>query len=306
MELKDFDFSKERSLSEFVQDYINLLKIIITHFMGTLLQMLVFPIGVMLLLGYFVSTKLNLNIDYTAQDFNALMLVLLCAGGALMLVALLAFGFATEYFVLLRNSKSLNFTHRDVWQSFKRHSRQYLRFLLASIGVCILICIPVGIALFISLFIPLIGFVLSGVSVALLELWFFMAFMLYREEEYRIGGSFKAAFNMVKNKMVDYGMAAFLVSFIFRILMSLIFILPSLILWILSLNFLGMTEQFYETFSGHLVITFLSLMGTLFVIFSYILSVICYGIIYEAAKELRFGDTIFDRIHAIGRRSSDV
>lgn len=304
MELTQFEFKRERKLGEFVQDFINLLKVIFGHLATELLKLLVLPMCFMLLIGYYVSTQLNMHADYSSGELVDMFVAL---GAALLFVLLngvLAFGFTIEYFILLRDKRSLLFDYKDVWQAFKHHLDKYFRFFLGAIVVSVVILIPVGIVLFIAALIPLVGSFAIGIVFAVLGLWYFTAFMLYREGYYDLFDTYTAAYSLLKEKIAEYGLASYVVTFLFRSLMTLIGIVPLLIIGIVSYNYVGFDHNFFDTYFGKLIVTLGSTLLSIFFIVYYMLSVISYGIIYETAKELRFGEDVFEKIHKIGRRDN--
>lgn len=306
MELAQFEFKRERKLSEFVQDFINLLKLIFGHLSTVLLKMLTLPICGMLLVGYYISTQLNLHADYSSGEVVDIVLLFALAVGAMVLIGLFAFGFSIEYFILLRDRRKTDFTGSDIWQQFKINILKYFRFLLAAVIVVVIIFIPVALAIFLSAFVPFVGTFMVGIITAMVGVWFFTAFMLYREDYYDLVDTFTAAFSMLKSKIWEYGVASYLVNFLFQALLSLISIIPVALFAFLSYTYVGFNDNFFDTFWGRIVVTGGSLLVTLFFILYYMLAVISYGIIYETAKELRFGDDMFERISNIGRRKVDV
>lgn len=303
MELIDFEFRKERKLGEFVQDFINLLKIINRHLVAVLLKLLLIPISVVILLGYYISTQISLNTAYTSVDTVHVFMSFLVLGIGILLIALLAFGLGIEYFILLRNSKSLNFNSSDILRQFKVHMPMYLRFFLAMLVVGVLISIPAALAIMLSALIPFIGSFAMGVIFAMIGLWFFSAFMLYREGYYDLIDCFGSAFTMLKKKILEYGLASYIVSFIFQALLSIITIVPMAIVFLIAYNSLGYHDDFFASGIGRGIATFGGLFVVLLVIIYYLLSVISYGIIYETAKELQFGEDVFERIDKLGRET---
>lgn len=300
MELEDFELKKERKLSEFVQDFINLLKLLIGHLPKVLFPILILPICGMTLLGYFISTQLNLNVNYSNAEMETIIVTFVGAFLAIIFIGLFAFGLAIEYFILIRDTKGLAFGTADIWHAFKRNFGHYFRFLLASILVTIILIVPVVIVLFISLFIPLVGTLLIGVVFAIIGLWFFSAFMLYREGYHDLMDSYTSAFAMLKSKLFEYGIASYIVTFIFQALMTLMTIMPAIIIALVAYNFIGFNDSFFDSYFGKILVTLGTSIVSVFYIIYFILSVLSYGIIYETAKELRYSENIFDRIAKIG------
>ena len=300
MELIDFEFRKERKLGEFVQDFINLLKVINRHLVSVLLKLLLIPISVVILLGYYISTQISFNTAYTSVDTVHVFMSFLVLGIVILLIALFAFGLGIEYFILLRNTKSLAFNSSDILRQFRTHLRMYLRFFLAMLVVGVLISIPTAFAVLLSALIPFIGSFAAGVIFAMIGLWFFSAFMLYREGYYDLIDCFGSAFTMLKKKILEYGLASYIVSFIFQALLSIITIVPMVIVFLIAYNSLGYHDDFFASGIGRGIATFGGLFVVLLVIIYYLLSVISYGIIYETAKELQFGEDVFERIDKLG------
>ncbi|ERJ61451.1 hypothetical protein [Sphingobacterium paucimobilis] len=304
MELSEFEFKRERKVGEFVQDFINLLKIIWGHMTRELLRLLVGPLCMMMLVGYYISTQLNLNVDYSSGEIVDMLVIFGFAGLFMLLIGVLAFGFTIEYFILLRNRRDLLFSYKDIWRSFIDQRNKYIRFLLASIVVGVILFIPIGFAIFISALIPLVGSIAVGIVFSILGLWFFTAFMLYRENYYDLFDTYTSAFSLLKEKIGEYGLASYVVTFLFRSLITLTSVVPFIIIGLVAYNYVGFNNDFFETYIGKILVTFGSTVLTVFFIIYYMLSVISYGIIYETAKELRFGEDVFDRIHRIGRRDN--
>lgn len=301
MGLIDFEFKRERKLGEFVQDFINLLKIIYKHLILVLFRLLAVPICGIILLGYYLSTQLNTNADYSDGDTFQLVALFIMVFAFILIISLFAFGFTIEYFILLRDRKSIDFTAADIWRSFRNNVSLYFKFIAALIVVIILISVPLAFAMFLSVLIPIVGSFAVGIIFSMVGLWFFTAFMLYRENYYELIDCFGSAFSVLKAKFFEYGIASYVVTFIFQSLMSIMMIVPAIIIFIIGYNFVGFDNNFFETSYGKMVTTFGSLLvSTLFIVY-YMLSVISYGIIYETAKELKFGEDVFDRISKLGK-----
>lgn len=296
----DFEFKRERKLGEFVQDFINLLKVINRHLFAVLFRLLIIPICLVILIGYYLTTQMRISASFTNVDYfnvgaSVLSLVLL-----IMLISLFAFGFTIEYFILLRNKRKLDFDSKELWTQFRTNIASYLRFFLAMLVVGVLIAVPVILGVLLSAFIPIVGSFASGIIFSMVGLWFFTAFMLYREGYYDLMDCFGSAFSLLKKKIFEYGLASYIVSFIFQALLSIITIIPMVIIFAISYNAIGFSTEFFDSEWGRTIATFGGLVVVLLFIVYYMLSVISYGIIYETAKELRFGEDIFDRIEKLG------
>lgn len=296
----DFEFRRERKLGEFVQDFINLLKVINRHLVAELFKLLLVPIALVILMGYYLSTQLSINSSYTTVDNSKVVLGFLALGILILIIALFAFGFGIEYFILLRNRKKLDFTSRDIWNQFRAHLGYYLRFFMAMLIVAILISVPTALAMLLSAFIPFVGSFAIGIIFSAIGLWFFSSFMLYREGYNELIDCFGASFSMLKKKIMEYGLASYIVSFIFQSLLSIITIIPMVIVFLITYNSVGFNEDFFASGLGRGVATIGGLFVTLLVIIYYLLSVMSFGIIYETAKELKYGEDVFERIDKLG------
>ncbi len=304
MGLIDFEFKRERKLGEFVQDFINLLKIIIGHLGKILFKMLALPICGMLLVGYYISTQLNMHVDYSSADLFTVLSSFLTAISIMAIIAMIAFGLSIEYFILLRDRRNLDFGEREVWGNFKDNIGSYFRFLGAAIIVGIIACIPLAIVAFVCLFIPFVGSIAVGILSAMVGLWFFTAFMLYREGYYELMDTFQEAYVLLKNKIFEYGIASYVVNFLFQSLLYLISIVPFVIVALIAYNSVGFHQNFFETYFGKILVSVGGSILTLFFIVYSMLSVLSYGIIYESGKELKFGENVFERIAKIGRNAN--
>jgi hypothetical protein len=304
MELADFEFKRERKLGEFVQDFINLLKLIVSHLAKVLFKLLSLPIAGMLLVGYYLSTQLNMRVDYSSGEIYRIVASSLGALSVMFIIGMLAFGFAIEYFILLRDRRCLDFDEKDVWLQFRENLGKYFRFLFAAIIVGILALIPLSIVAFACVFIPFIGNIAMGILFAIVGLWFFTAFMLYREGYYELIDAFNGSFGLLKSKIFEYGAASYVVNFLFQSLLYLITLMPAVIIALIAYNSVGFNENFFDTTFGKVLTSLGSSLATLFFIVYNMLSVLSYGIIYETGKEMKFGENVFERIGKIGRRDN--
>lgn len=296
----DFEFKRERKLGEFVQDFINLLKVINGHLVSVLFRLLIIPICLVVLIGYYLSTQMRINTSFSNIDYFNIGLSFISLALIVMLVSLFAFGFTIEYFILLRNRKNMDFSSKEVWRQFRENISYYLCFFLAMLVVGVLIALPVAIAALLSAFIPIVGSFVVGIFFSMIGLWFFAAFMLYRESYYDLIDCFGGAFTLLRTKIFEYGIASYIVSFIFQALLSIITIIPFVIIFVIGYNAIAFNNDFFETEWGRGIATFGGLVVVLLFIIYYMLAVISYGIIYETAKELRFGEDVFERIEKLG------
>jgi hypothetical protein len=296
----DFEFKRERKLGEFVQDFINLLKVINRHLVSVLFKLLIVPICIVVLIGYYLTTQMRFNANFSNVDYFNIGASFVSLGLLVLLISIFAFGFTIEYFILLRNRKQIDFGSREVWLQFRKSIAYYFRFFLAMLVVGVLIALPVAIAALLSAFIPIVGTFATGILFSMIGMWFFTAFMLYREDYYDLIDCFGGAFTLLRTKIFEYGTASYIVSFIFQALLSIITIIPFVIIFVISYNAIGFNNDFFESELGRGIATFGSLVVVLLFIVYYMLSVISYGIIYETAKELKFGEDVFARIEKLG------
>ncbi|NGM73583.1 ABC transporter permease [Sphingobacterium sp. SGL-16] len=296
----DFEFKRERKLGEFVQDFINLLKVINRHLVSVLFKLLIVPICIVVLIGYYLTTQMRFNANFSNVDYFNIGASFVSLGLLVLLISIFAFGFTIEYFILLRNRKQIDFGSKEVWLQFRTSIAYYLRFFLAMLVVGVLIALPVAIAALLSAFIPIVGTFATGILFSMIGMWFFTAFMLYREDYYDLIDCFGGAFTLLRTKIFEYGTASYIVSFIFQALLSIITIIPFVIIFVISYNAIGFNNDFFESEWGRGIATFGSLVVVLLFIVYYMLSVISYGIIYETAKELKFGEDVFARIEKLG------
>jgi hypothetical protein len=105
---------------------------------------------------------------------------------------------------------------------------------------------------------------------------------------------------MLSKKLIQYGIATYIVNFIFQMAVMLISIIPMIIIALLSFNFLGVDAAFFDSSLGKLLMTLGGLFITLFTLFLYMSGVLANGIIYETAKDLKFGERIYGMIEKIG------
>jgi|GEM_PF-159894 len=301
----DFAFRKERKLGEIVQDFINLLRIVLGHFFGTLFRMAIVPLCGMLVLIYYGTTHINLKADAYGWGSAEQILFVLAGLALLLAVSMVFFGLAIEYFVLLKQRRATDFGSSDVWRAFLRHLGRYLLFLLVAAVACLVIGVPLLLAMAVMAFIPLVGGFAIGVLGAFVVVWFFCAFLFYREGYFDAAASLSKTFGILRGRFIDYGLSSYLVSFIFQILMFMLTLMPTIVLGIIAYNTIGFEDTFFDSFFGRMLVT---LGGTIIVALTlgyYMLSVLVYGIIYETAKERRYGEDIYEKINNLGKEDDE-
>ncbi|NQD72021.1 ABC transporter permease, partial [Sphingobacterium shayense] len=124
----NFEFRKERKLGEIVQDFVNLVRLIFEHFVRTILGLAAIPLCLILVLVYFGTTKINLTTSEGWEGNREVILIAILTACILVVVSLIFYGLAIEYFILLKNKRSTAFGTKDVWDGFKRNIRKYFVF----------------------------------------------------------------------------------------------------------------------------------------------------------------------------------
>ncbi|KGE14911.1 hypothetical protein [Sphingobacterium deserti] len=295
-----FEFRKERKLGEIVQDFINLLRIVLKHFFYTIFRLAVIPLCAMLVLIYYITTKINLTSTANFDESLDIIWIAIIAVGALVLIGMVFFGLAIEYFILLKSSRNTDFNSSDVWQAFVKHITSYLKFLVVAILALLILAIPFMICALILAFIPLVGSFAIGILGAFIGVWFFCAFLFYREGYFDAFSSLQQTFSILRKKIFDYSVSSYIVSFIFQILLMMLSLMPTIIFGLIAYNTIGFDETFFNSLLGRMIV---SLGATVLVFLSivyYMSSVLVYGIIYETAKEIRFGEDIYEKIGRLG------
>lgn len=298
----DFEFQKERKIGDFVQSFIDLFKSIYKHFVTTIFGLSALPLGGIALVYYFLSTKITFSANSNSfEDIDGLtwagVLIL-----TLLALGLYVYGISIEYFILLKERKDTQFSGQEVLRNFRLNIGRYFRFLFAMILALVVIFIPVVFVAAIAIFIPFIGSFAIGILMSMVGIWLFCSFLFYREGYSDLGSCFTDAYVMLSKKLVQYGVATYIVNFIFQMAVMMISIVPMIIISLLSYNFLGVEAAFFDSSWGKLLMTLGGLFVTLFTLFLYMAGVLANGIIYETAKDLKFGERIYAMIDQIGGR----
>ncbi|WP_313672756.1 ABC transporter permease [Sphingobacterium multivorum] len=296
----DFEFQKERKVGDFIQSFIYLFKLIYKHFVSTIFGLSAVPLAAIALVYYFLSTKITFSANSDSfEDIDAFtwagLLIL-----ALIALGLYVYGISIEYFMLLKERKSTAFSGSEVFRNFRSNLGKYFMFLIAMILALIVVFIPLAIVAVICAFIPFIGSFAIGILGSMVGIWLFCSFLFYREGYSDLGSCFTDAYVMLSKKLIQYGIATYIVNFIFQMAVMMISIVPLIIMGLLSFNFLGIDAAFFDSSWGKLLMTFGGLFITLFTLFLYMSGVLANGIIYETAKDLKFGERIYGMIEKIG------
>ncbi|WP_312747677.1 ABC transporter permease [Sphingobacterium multivorum] len=296
----DFEFQKERKVGDFIQSFIDLFKLIYKHFVSTIFGLSAVPLAAIALVYYFLSTKITFSTNSDSfEDIDAFtwagLLIL-----ALIALGLYVYGISIEYFMLLKERKSTAFSGSEVFRNFRSNLGKYFMFLIAMILALIVVFIPLAIVAVICAFIPFIGSFAIGILGSMVGIWLFCSFLFYREGYSDLGSCFTDAYVMLSKKLIQYGIATYIVNFIFQMAVMMISIVPLIIMGLLSFNFLGIDAAFFDSSWGKLLMTFGGLFITLFTLFLYMSGVLANGIIYETAKDLKFGERIYGMIEKIG------
>ncbi|WP_333802096.1 ABC transporter permease [Sphingobacterium multivorum] len=296
----DFEFQKERKVGDFIQSFIDLFKLIYKHFVSTIFGLSAVPLAAIALVYYFLSTKITFSANSDSfEDIDAFtwagLLIL-----ALIALGLYVYGISIEYFMLLKERKSTGFSGSEVFRNFRSNLGKYFMFLIAMILALIVVFIPLAIVAVICAFIPFIGSFAIGILGSMVGIWLFCSFLFYREGYSDLGSCFTDAYVMLNKKLIQYGIATYIVNFIFQMAVMMISIVPLIIMGLLSFNFLGIDAAFFDSSWGKLLMTLGGLFITLFTLFLYMSGVLANGIIYETAKDLKFGERIYGMIEKIG------
>jgi len=300
----NFEFRKERKLGEIVQDFINLLRIVLSHFFRTLFRPALVPLCGMLVLIYYGTTRINLKTSINDGDPVELVVLVLVGLAVLMALSLVFFGLAIEYFILLKQRRSTDFGSADVWRPFRKNLAKYARFLAVSVAAGCIIAVPLALGMALMAFIPLVGSIAAGVLGAFVGVWFFCAFMFYREGYFGAVASVQKTLAILKGKFIDYGVSAYLVGMVFQILLFMLTLMPAIVLGIIAYNTIGFDKTFFDGFTGRMLTAIGGTTVVLLYLVYYMFSVLVYGIIYETAKEIRFGEDIYERISNLGKEDN--
>lgn len=306
MEQIDFEFKRDRDFGEFVQDFVNLLKIVSSHLLRVMLRLLIIPICLMVLLSYYISTQLALNIQPGIGHYESLFINIFAAFLILSAVGLVAFGFAIEYFFLLRDRRTLDFGPKDVWLAFRSNFAKYLRFLPTALVGMLIIAVPTGIVAFLLLFIPFVGSIAMGIFVTMVSVWFICAMMFYREGYFGAIDALVSTFPIIKAKIFLYGSATYTIHFIFQALLGLMILIPTILIGVIGYTTGTLSGEFFGTWYGKISVSIGGSIVTIVTLMYYAISTLSYGIIYETAKEMRYGEDVFQRIQRIGKESDNV
>lgn len=296
----EFEFQKERKIGDFVQNFIDLFKLIYKHFVTTIFGLSALPLAGIALVYYFLSTKITFSANSSSfEDIDgytwAGLLILALIG-----LGLYVYGISIEYFILLKERKNTLFTGKEVLQNFRANIGRYFMFLFAMVLALIVVSIPLAIVAILSAFIPFIGSFAIGILMSIVGIWLFSSFLFYREGYSDLGSCFTDSYVMLSKKLIQYGVATYIVNFIFQMAVMMISIIPMIIISLISYNFLGLDAAFFDSSWGKLLMTLGGMFITLFTLFLYMAGVLANGIIYETAKDLKFGERIYGIIDRIG------
>lgn len=297
----NFEFRKDRKLGDIVQDFVNLIRLIFAHFFRTILRLAVVPLCVMLVLIYYGTTKINLTSDQGWLENKEVLVVAAFFVFSFMIASMLFYGLGIEYFILLKTKRSTAFGTKDVWEGFIKNIRKYFVFLLIALISLALLFIPLAVIFALLLFVPFVGNFALGIGVTILGIWYFCAFLFYRESYMEAHTALQDTFKLIKNRLFTYGVASYIVSFIFQAMLMMLMLVPSLIIALIAYNVLGFNEGFFDSFTGR----FLSSIGVTILVLIYVIyymfSILVSGIIYESAKEFSYGENVYEKIVQIGK-----
>lgn len=297
----NFEFRKERKLGEIVQDFVNLVRLIFEHFVRTILGLAAIPLCLILVLVYFGTTKINLTTSEGWEGNREVILIAILTACILVVVSLIFYGLAIEYFVLLKNKRSTAFGTKDVWDGFKRNIRKYFVFLVVSLISLTILSIPLGLIFALLMFIPFVGNFAVGIGMAMVGVWYFCAFLFYRENYMDAHTALQQTFKAMKNKFFDYGVSSYIISFIFQGMLMMLMIVPAVIITLIAYNVVGFNDSFFDSFIGRMLSSIgVTILVLLYLVY-YMFSVLVSGIIYESAKEIAYGENVYEKIEQLGK-----
>src|SRR5690606_29386982 len=96
MELRGFEFKRDRKLGEYDQAFINLLILVLTRLCKVLTKLLALPIAAMVLVGYYLSTQLNMSVNYSSGELVRVLSASFVAIGIMLVIGMFACGLAIE------------------------------------------------------------------------------------------------------------------------------------------------------------------------------------------------------------------
>lgn len=307
----DFTLRKKRDTGLLFSDFFKFFKLIFKHFHSIILNLilpfaLIFTIGTYVGITYVRDSIINSNLE----DVQVIIIVYVIAVLTLIFFALFISIFGVEYFVLLSKNKNLNFTIKDIFKNSKKNVFKHLKFTILAIVFSTLIFIPYfGIGLVIN-FVPILGTIifmllmfLFSFVVYLYYAYLFCALFLYLEERAGLIDSFKLAYPLIKKNFVHYGISAFIFNYLVSFVAMAFFIIPVIIIGIISLVSLKDwidIDSFFDSVSGKSVVA----IGTSFLFLINIITIFYtisfYFLIYQSAIEESFHEETQDAIDLIG------
>jgi len=301
MDTLDFNFKKSRGLRDLLSDYISLFKKIFKHFNAHIITISLPFIALFLLLIFYFTTYITQLIN-SPNDFSVVFIfsLILPALVFFFLLYLLVSTFGIEYMFLLEEKGSTDFTAKDIFKRIKTNLKKYVLFFLSSIVVSLVLIIPLGLVYFILMFIPLIGMVALGVLSAMLTLFFYCALFLYIQGRERLWDSYKAAFYLIKSKMFEYGLAAYIFQFLTQIILGVLTLIPLAVLFIIGFNTTVSFDHFFESFGGKILLSIGGSIMTLFIIITTIYMISFYVLQYFSLLEINYSEDTLDQIDQIG------
>lgn len=306
MDLIDFNFKKSRKLGDLLSDYITLFKQIFKHFNKTILALsLPFIAIFMLITFYFFSYFSEMISSSQAPSFFFISSIFFPTFLFLMLFFLLVSTFGIEYMLLLEEKGNTDFSTKDIFRNIKLRITKYIAFFFSSLVVGLMLMIPFGIIAVILAFIPLVGMIALGVLSSMMAMFFYCALFLYLQNRERLWDSYRASFYLIKKKLFEYGLAAYIFQMIMQILLGLLTIVPLIILGIIAFNTIGFNDQFFTSFSGKFLVSLGSSIFTLFIIMSSIYMISFYVLQYFSLLEVSYREDTLDNIDQIGKTVDD-
>lgn len=300
----NFQFNKERGVGDLIQDFISLFRQIFKHYIATLLTLSLPLIGMIILLTFLATSQIN-DIEYF--DLATTPAILFIGYGLALLVMVLFLGIlCNEYMILLRDKNNTDFNYKTVLKSAKSNFITYITGGFVLFLFSLIIIIPVSIIYIILIFIPIIGGLAANFISMFLMIFYYCAFMLYREKKFGMIDAIRNTFPFLKKNWLNHTSSLFLFQFLLGIIMLILLIIPFILFFIIGFNSASFFSDFFTTYWGKIVISFVS--GILS--FGYILSIMINNsfvfLIYCSNNETKYHESVLESIQSIGQTTDEV
>lgn len=297
----EFEFVKNRSFGDLIQDFLSLFKQIFKHFHRNLLGF-VLPALAFFLVLFFIASSLGSNILITEQWDSSVSILLMILTGIILLFffSIFILTFALEYMGLLKRQHNTSFSGADVWKAVRNNLRKYVTFFLSTLVVGLIISIPLALISVLFLIIPMIGTIAFGILISCLTVLLISALLLYLEGRKAPFESYRAAFKMTRSRLLTYGLAAYVFRFLVGVCLGLLTAIPGVILALIAYNTIGFNADFFVSFTGKLVVSIGGALLMLMIALSSLYSVMFYTLVYYSTLEVAHQEGTLTEIEKIG------